>query len=132
MLPHSLISFYFTRILAKPYVTHRFPSKVLKVNCFFSHDVFTKTVIVRLLPVGSNLVTNLVAGVTQTKALGFVAWSAVGYIPLMAIFALAGSGVTVLSIWKIILSVALLIISTLLSIHLYYRHYSSNISFVEN
>ena len=127
-----VISFYFARLLAKPYVTHKFPSKVLKVNRFFSQNVFTKTIIVRLLPVGSNLVMNLVAGVTQIKALDFIAGSAVGYVPQMAIFALAGSGVTVLSIWKIILSVALLLISTLLSIHLYRRQYSSNISFVEN
>ncbi len=122
-----IITFYFARLLAKPYILKRFPERTAKVNRFFGHHGFTKTIIIRLLPVGNNLLTNLIAGVTHIRMIKFVGGSCIGYIPQMAIFSLAGSGVTVMSFWKIFLSIVLFLISTLLSLYLYRQNYANDI-----
>jgi len=56
---------------------------------------FTATLTLRLLPVGSNVVLNLVAGVAAIRPGAFLAGSLLGYVPQTAIFALLGSGVQV-------------------------------------
>jgi uncharacterized membrane protein len=52
----------------------------------------------------------------------FVIGSFIGYLPQMAIFALMGKGIVVLSAWKIILSVVLFVISAVLSLRLYKQY----------
>jgi uncharacterized membrane protein YdjX (TVP38/TMEM64 family) len=116
------LSFYFARFLARPWVKRRYPHKIVKVNSFLQKQTFSKTIIIRLLPVGSNLITNLVAGVTDIRARHFIAGSLLGYIPQMAIFALMGKGIVVLSVWKIVLSILLFIISSILSLRLYKQY----------
>ena len=117
-----IVSFYIARILARAFVRKKFPNKVKGLDRFLHHHTFTKTIIIRLLPIGSNLITNLVVGVTHAKGSHFIAGSFFGYLPQMIIFAIAGSGVEVLSFWKIGLSVMLFIISSLLSTRLYRQY----------
>ena len=117
-----ILAFYFARILARSMVRKKFPNKVNSINHFLHHGAFTKTIIIRLLPIGNNLVTNLVVGVTHAKASHFIAGSFIGYLPQMIIFAIAGSGVEVLSFWKIGLSAFLFIVSSLLSARLYRQY----------
>jgi len=117
-----IVSFYFSRLLARKIINKKFSRKIAGINRFLQHKAFTKTIIIRLLPIGSNLITNLVVGVTHAKGRHFISGSFIGYLPQMLIFALAGSGVEVLSFWKIALSVVLFIISTLLSARLYKQY----------
>lgn len=117
-----IVSFYLARLAARRLVETKFAKKVSGINRFLQHQAFTKTIIIRLLPLGSNLITNLVAGVTQVRGRHFFSGSFIGYLPQMLIFAIAGSGVEVVSIWKISLSVVLFIISTLLSWRLYRQY----------
>jgi uncharacterized membrane protein YdjX (TVP38/TMEM64 family) len=63
-----------------------------------------------------------VAGVTQVKALPFIVGSCLGYVPQMAIFSLMGKGIVVMSVWKIVLSATLFIISAALSLRLYKQY----------
>lgn len=117
-----ILSFYFARLLARSIVRKKFPKKVSGIDRFLHDHAFTKTIIIRLLPIGSNLITNLVVGVTHAKGSHFIAGSFIGYLPQMIIFAIAGSGVEVLSFWKIGLSIALFIVSSLLSARLYRQY----------
>jgi len=114
-----VLSLFFARIVIRPFVNRRFPQRVIKINDFLSVRPVVKTIVIRLLPIGNNLVTNLIAGVTAVKARYFVLGSLIGYIPQMAIFALMGKGVVVMSVWKIGLSIVLFIISSALSVRLY-------------
>jgi uncharacterized membrane protein YdjX (TVP38/TMEM64 family) len=114
-----VLSLYFARIVIRPFVNRRFPNRIIKINDFLSVRPVVKTIVIRLLPIGNNLVTNLIAGVTAVKARYFVLGSLIGYIPQMAIFALMGKGVVVMSVWKIGLSIVLFIISSALSVRLY-------------
>jgi uncharacterized membrane protein YdjX (TVP38/TMEM64 family) len=117
-----ICSFHFSRQVGRPIINQRFANKIQKVNRFLKDDPLSKTIVIRLLPVGNNLVTNLVAGVTQVKALPFIVGSCLGYVPQMAIFALMGKGIVVMSVWKIVLSATLFIISAALSLRLYKQY----------
>jgi len=56
---------------------------------------FSATLTFRLLPVGNNLVLNLLAGVASVRLAPFLGATMLGYVPQTAIFALFGSGVQV-------------------------------------
>jgi uncharacterized membrane protein YdjX (TVP38/TMEM64 family) len=77
----------------------------------WASEPFAITLIIRLLPVGSNLVANLAAGAARIPALPFFAGSAAGYVPQTIVFALMGSGVNVGSGTQLALSVALFVAS---------------------
>ncbi|GAC22892.1 hypothetical protein GMES_0586 [Paraglaciecola mesophila KMM 241] len=119
-----ILCFFISRFLFRPFIKRRYAQRILRVNDFLKDKPMTKTIVIRLLPAGNNLLTNILAGVTDVKARHFLTGSAIGYIPQMAIFALMGKGIVVLSIWKIGLSVLLFCISTALSVRLYkqYKH----------
>lgn len=117
-----LISLLIARIAIRPLVTRLFPRRIVRVNKFLTLRPIVKTIIIRLLPIGNNLITNLIAGVTSVKAHYFVLGSLIGYFPQMAIFALMGSGVMFLSVWQMLLSVLLFAASSALSVWLYKEH----------
>ena len=82
------------------------------------------TLLIRLLPLGSNLVTNLAAGVSSVGAAPFFLGSSIGYLPQTLVFALVGSGFSVDPELRIAISVVLFIVSGFLGVTLYrkYRH----------
>ncbi|OUS23900.1 hypothetical protein A9Q98_14300 [Thalassotalea sp. 42_200_T64] len=118
------LSFSFARFIARPMVLKHLNDKVEIFNHFLQHNTFQKTFIIRLMPAGNNFLLNLAAGVGNINAFRFISGSYVGYFPQMAIFALAGSGVHVMSYWQIGASAILSIIAMLLSLRLY-RQYQS-------
>lgn len=124
-------SFYFARFIARPWISRRFVRQIRALNRFVAHAPLNKTVIIRLLPVGSNVITNLLAGVTQIRARYFFLGSAIGYVPQMAIFALMGKVIVVLSGWKIGLSILMFVISSVLSLRLYKQYRQSRVSGVD-
>jgi len=119
-----ITAFYFARLLGRKFVSARFPRRVQRIDEFLSDNPFTMTLLIRFLPLGSNFVTNLAAGVSSVRGLPFFAGSALGYIPQMVVFALVGSGVTLDPVFRTSLAAAIFIICGLLGIHLYrkYRH----------
>lgn len=114
-----ILAFYYARLFGRGLVRRMFPEKLQRFEAFIRGHTFTMTLLVRLLPAGSNLVTNLIAGVSKIPKLKFFAGSFVGYLPQTLIFALAGSGLTVGSHWQIGLSIVLFIISGVMGVRLY-------------
>lgn len=66
-----------------------------RLDRFLSAHTFTATLTLRLLPLGSNIGLNLLAGVSGVAAGPFLLASVLGYIPQTAVFALLGGGVRV-------------------------------------
>ena len=83
-----MISFFVARFLARDFVTQKFPEKFKRMDAFLAENAFTTSLLIRILPIGSNLVTSLLAGVSRVSPLPFFAGSGIGYIPQMLIFAL--------------------------------------------
>jgi uncharacterized membrane protein YdjX (TVP38/TMEM64 family) len=117
-------TFFFARVLGRKFVKARFANRIRRVDDFLSENPFSMTLLIRFLPAGSNLITNLAAGVSSVGAVAFISGSTIGFIPQTAIFALAGSGTTVDDAYKIGVSVLLFVISGALGYYLYrkYRH----------
>jgi uncharacterized membrane protein YdjX (TVP38/TMEM64 family) len=114
-------AFYYARLLGRGVIASRFPKRARRIDDFIHDNPFSMTLLIRLLPVGSNVFTNLAAGVSSVRATPFLAGSAVGYIPQTIIFALVGSGITIQPFIRIGLGVTLFVISGVVGVYLYHR-----------
>lgn len=121
------LSFFFARFVGRRRVQKHYGKKIGKVDAFLRDNPFTMTLIIRFLPVGSNILTNLVGGVSSVSALPFLAGSALGFIPQTVIFALLGSGFKVDFAWRATLAVALFILSTWWGFVLYRKKRAANV-----
>lgn len=117
-----VLAFFYARWFGRSLVAHRFPGRIRKVDDFLRGHPFSMAVVIRLLPVGSNVVTNLLAGVTSVRGLPFFAGSGVGYLPQTLVFALAGSGVHFNPALRLTLAGVLFVVSSLIGVWLYRRH----------
>ncbi len=116
-----LATLTYARLLGRELLLARFPERLARIDRFLRADPFFKAVMIRLLPVGSNVLVNLAAGISGIRVFPFVAGSALGYVPQMAIFALLGSGIHINPEIRIAASVVLFVLSGMLGAYLYSR-----------
>lgn len=102
------------RRLALRLIERRAGGRLQRLDRFLSERAFTATLTLRLLPLGSNLLLNLVAGVSGVAILPFLAASLIGYIPQTVVFALAGAGASVSDSAQFGLAAVLLLLSVAL------------------
>lgn len=114
--------FFYARFIGRPLAGARLRSRVKRLEDFLAAHPFGMTLLVRLLPVGNNFLTCIVAGLSHVPSLPFLAGSLLGYVPLTMVFALAGSGVEVGAAGRIVLAAALFVASGLIGMWLYRRH----------
>lgn len=114
------ITYYSSRYLAQ-YKYIKTPEILKKVHDFFVHQTFTKALIIRMLPIGSNFITNILAGISHVPPKPFILGSSLGFIPQIIIFSLAGSGVRLKQSEQLIFSATLLVFALILSGLLYKR-----------
>jgi uncharacterized membrane protein YdjX (TVP38/TMEM64 family) len=117
-----LLTFFYARFFGRAFIQRKFPRKIKRIDDFLKDSPFAMTLLIRLLPVGNNMLTNAAAGVSGVHPAAFIFGSFVGYIPQTIVFALAGSGITLDPFWRISLSVILFIVSGLLGVYLYRRY----------
>lgn len=116
------LCFYYARYLGRSLVQRWFGERLKKIDGFLSGNPFTMALLIRLLPLGSNLLTNIGAAVSSLKPLPFFGGTALGYIPQTLVFVLLGSGIQVDSGLRTSLSVALFAVSAAMGVYLY-RHF---------
>ncbi|MGD8569710.1 MAG: VTT domain-containing protein [Gammaproteobacteria bacterium] len=121
-LAGCLVIFYYARWWRYRQVKERFPDKIQHIDDFISRNPFMMTLLVRLFPVGSNLITNMAGGVSRVKVLPFLLGSVLGYLPQTVIFALIGSGISIDPYLRISTGIIAFIISTLLGIYLFMKY----------
>ncbi|EPY00376.1 TVP38/TMEM64 family protein [Magnetospirillum fulvum] len=119
-----ICAFYYARFLGRSLVVTRFPERIARLDAFLEGNTFSMSLLLRLLPIGSNLLANLAAGVSGVRAVPFFLGSGLGYLPQTFVFVLLGSGIQVDPIFRIGTSVILFIASGVLGVWLYrrYRH----------
>lgn len=118
------LTFFCARTFARRLVRERMGARVRRLDAFLAANPFSMTLLVRLLPVGNNFVTNLTAGVSRVHALPFLLGTLVGYVPKTIVWALAGSGIETGAYLRVALAVVVFMISGAVGIWLYrrYRH----------
>ena len=84
-------------------------------------NAFSATLTLRLLPVGSNIALNLLAGVSGVAAAPFLAASVLGYVPQTVVFALLGGGVRVSEGAQVALAAGLMVFSVAFGVMLLRR-----------
>ncbi|EGB14067.1 hypothetical protein DND132_0852 [Pseudodesulfovibrio mercurii] len=116
----------YARMGGRDLVERKLGPRVHKINHFLQHEPFNTALAIRLFPLGSNLITNLAAGVSSIPLMPFVLGSTLGYIPQNFIFALFGAGMNRESTEGVILSVGmsvvLFVVSGWLGIRVYRRY----------
>ncbi|MCH5276732.1 MAG: TVP38/TMEM64 family protein [Desulfovibrionaceae bacterium] len=117
-----VLSFSYARFLGQGFVQRRFGHRIAPLEKFLARSPLLMTFIIRSLPVGNNLVTNILAGVSRIPALPFFTGSCLGYIAQNFIFALLGSGARVDPFWRTAISAALFVLASLLGVWLYRRY----------
>lgn len=91
----SLLVFSYARFIGRDAVSRYTGPRIERLNNFLRSAPFAMSMVVRLLPVGNNLATNTLAGLSAIPLLPFIAGSAVGFVPQTVVFVLLGSGVRV-------------------------------------
>lgn len=116
------LAFLVARYIARAMVAERLPARFKRVDAFLSDNTFVATLLIRFLPFGNNLATNLAAGLSQARGTHFVAASILGYIPQTLIFALLGSGITLDPELRISLSVILFAAASIFGVLLFRKY----------
>lgn len=120
--------FYIARFLLRPTLTKRFERRMTAFDRAIALDPLLKVMLIRLLPVGSNLLTNLLAGASSIRVLPFLIGSTLGYLPQMLIFALAGAGVGNANEYPLLLGAALFLVVATIGGMLYRNRRIRNLS----
>ncbi|MDW2406278.1 DedA family protein, partial [Vibrio sp. 1262-1] len=86
-----------------------------------------KILLLRLFPIGNNVVTNVLSGSVRVPFFAFISASLLGYLPQIIIFALMGAGIHSSSNTMIYLSIFFGIVSAVLTGFLYRDHIKSRV-----
>ncbi len=116
-----MLSFSYARFFGKDLLRARLGERAGRFDRFIHDHPFAMTVLIRLLPVGSNLLTSLAAGISSIRPVYFFSGTFLGYLPQTLVFALVGSGVHIAPALKIVLAISLFLISGALGVYLYRR-----------
>ncbi len=111
-----LIDFGWARSVARPWAARRLRGRLARFDALLAAHPFRAILTLRLLPVGNNLLLNLLAGASGMNLLPFLLASALGYVPQTVVFALLGAGVGVSQYLQIGLGAALFITSMALGL----------------
>ncbi len=110
---HGLAGGLARRVLARP--------SAQRMNRLLAAHPFTATLTLRLLPVSSNVMLNLLAGASRLKAGAFFGATLLGYLPQTVVFALLGGGTQVGKGVQLGLGVGLFVLASGLGLVLYRR-----------
>ena len=116
-----VLTYTLVRYVLSTRFQHRYPDTKAKLTAWVKEDVFLKIVILRFQPLGTNLISNVCAGLVPVPAATFFAGSAIGFVPQSLVFSMLGSGVRLGSTTQMWISLALLLISIMLAFVVYKR-----------
>ena len=86
------LDFIWARAIGQDFVRRRFGKDLTKIDKALCAQPFIATLTLRLLPVGSNILLNLAAGLSSVRIFPFLLASTIGFLPQTMIFALFGQG----------------------------------------
>jgi len=114
-----MTTFYVSRFFLRSFMWRHFSERIRQVDNFIRDNTFMMALLIRLLPLGSNWMINIAAGVSSVRKYPFFFGSALGYIPQMLIFSLLGSGTRVDQFWQVAIAMALFVLAATLGVVLY-------------
>jgi len=116
------LAFSFARYVARDRVVRRYGGNIRRFDRFLHGNPFLMTVAVKLFPLGSNVVLNVLAGVSSVPLRPYLLGSAVGHAPQTLIFAMVAAGVATGDHLQSVLAVVLFLISGLIGLYLFRKY----------
>jgi uncharacterized membrane protein YdjX (TVP38/TMEM64 family) len=116
------VDFVWARAVARDFVARRLGKRLQKLDAMLAAKPFMTTLTFRLMPVGNNLILNLVAGMSSVRAVPFLAASLLGFIPQTAVFALLGRGSVPSHADKLALGAGMFLVSAALGVVLLLKY----------
>ena len=113
--------FAWARLIARDWAARRIGGRLARLDRQLGRHPFGATLTIRLIPVGSNLLLNLMAGVSAVPAWPFLAASAIGFVPQTVVFAMLGGGVRVDRSLQLIVAGVLFVAASVLGVWLMRR-----------
>ncbi len=117
-----LACFSYARFLGQDWLQKKYGHKLSHFNDFLCQSPFLLTLVVRIVPLGSNFLTNFLAGISRIPAGPFLGGSTLGFTVQNFIFATMGSGLKIAGSIEFFLSAILYIISLSLGYWVYARY----------
>ena len=116
-----MLTYILSRYLLRNMLAGQFGARIAQIREYVHRNTFIVTFVFRLLPLGSNWMLNVAAGVSGFPRLQFFSASALGYLPQMTVFTLIGSGVAVGQPWQLGIALLTGVVALLLAVGLYRR-----------
>lgn len=113
--------------LSLVWVRKRYEHKIALIKAVLAEDTWIWVCVIRLMPVGSNLVTNVAAALSDLRLSSVFLGSLPGYLPQMLIFSFAGAGFALHDGSKLWVSLGLLVFSTALGLYLYHHGFKQRL-----
>ncbi|WP_319467554.1 VTT domain-containing protein [uncultured Pseudodesulfovibrio sp.] len=118
----------FARWGGRDFISRLMGRRIMRFDGFLRHKPFKTALAIRFFPLGSNVLTNLAAGISAIPLMPFILGSTIGYIPQNFIFALFGAGMQKESTTGIVLSIGMGVVLFAVSIWIgmaVYRSYKA-------
>ncbi len=120
-LVSAAVDFGWARFLGRAAIKRRLSGRLERIDAFLAANPFGASLMLRLLPVGNNVLLNVAAGVSGVTAGWFLLGSAIGYLPQTIVFALLGGGARLGRGLELALAAGLFLASALIGLALYRR-----------
>lgn len=117
----ALVTMLAVQRMSLVWVRKRYEAKIALVKAVLAEDTWLWVCVIRLMPVGSNLVTNIAAALSDLRLTSVFLGSLPGYLPQMLIFSFAGAGFALHDSSKLWISLGMLVFSTALGLYLYHH-----------
>ncbi|KXV62967.1 hypothetical protein AD949_07950 [Acetobacter orleanensis] len=113
--------FFWARWGGRQWAQARLGTRFAKLDTMLTTQPFLSILTLRLLPVGSALLLNLLGGISGVGVLPFTAATVLGGLPQNVVAVLLGSGVRVDALWQFVLGGGLFLASGVLGVWLLRR-----------
>jgi len=120
------LTFLYSRFMLQKLVQKKFAFRIAWLEYLFSKNPFGMALSIRILPVGSNVLLNMIAGVTKIPIGPFCLGSLIGYIPQNFVSALLGTGIRAEPFLRTSIAVALYVLAIVIGLWLFRKYRPDN------
>lgn len=131
MMTGCVLAYGVAALLLPNAIARKMPQRARKIHHWMNAHPFKNTLMVRLLPVGSNLATNMIAGALRIRFRAFFIASAIGYVPQAVVFTMAGAGVGFSDGEQLAISACLLLVTAVIGVSAYRNRDASSDLLIE-
>jgi uncharacterized membrane protein YdjX (TVP38/TMEM64 family) len=123
----AMLTMFSVHKLGFDWVRRKHAQKIELIKAVLAEDTWIWICVIRLIPVGSNLVTNIAAALSDLRPVAVFFGSLLGYLPQMLLFAYAGSGFALHDSSQLWVSLVMLVLSTGLGLYLYHHGFKQRL-----